>query len=203
MNTGEDTRRSILEAVRKSRPPGEHPLPPVPRFAQGDHETALEMFTRNLEDMAGVVFDGDTSGDWLSAVRKSVGATGIVCSAVPEVPSELELSTVARPRDLNDVDIAVVRAVFGVAEIGSVLLTEAELQVNAVAYLAQHLVVLLDPADIVNSMHDAYDRREVLDFNYSVFHTGPSGTGDIEGVLIHGAQGVFSVTVVLLPKPTV
>ena len=32
---------------------------------------------------------------------------------------------------------------------------------------------------------------------YAVFHTGPSATGDIEGVLIHGAQGVRSLTVIL------
>jgi L-lactate utilization protein LutC len=32
---------------------------------------------------------------------------------------------------------------------------------------------------------------------YAVFHTGPSATGDIEGVLIHGAQGVRSLTVIV------
>jgi L-lactate utilization protein LutC len=32
---------------------------------------------------------------------------------------------------------------------------------------------------------------------YAVFHTGPSATGDIESVLIHGAQGVRSLTVIL------
>ena len=32
---------------------------------------------------------------------------------------------------------------------------------------------------------------------YAAFHTGPSATGDIEGVLIHGAQGVRSLTVIL------
>ncbi|WP_331709212.1 LUD domain-containing protein [Sphingomonas sp. CCH20-B6] len=33
---------------------------------------------------------------------------------------------------------------------------------------------------------------------YASFHTGPSATADIEGVLIHGAQGVRSLTVLLL-----
>ena len=32
---------------------------------------------------------------------------------------------------------------------------------------------------------------------YAVFHTGPSATADIEGVLIHGAQGVRSLTVIV------
>jgi L-lactate dehydrogenase complex protein LldG len=30
--------------------------------------------------------------------------------------------------------------------------------------------------------------------------TGPSATADIEGVLIHGAQGVRSLTVVAAPR---
>jgi L-lactate dehydrogenase complex protein LldG len=91
-----------------------------------------------------------------------------------------------------------VRAVFGVAETGSVWLTEAELEVNALAFLAQHLVVLLDPARIVGNMHDAYRERARFDARYGVFMTGPSATADIEGVLIHGAQGIRSLTVVLV-----
>jgi hypothetical protein len=64
-----------------------------------------------------------------------------------------------------------------------------ELVVNTLAYLAQHLVVLLDSADIVSGIQDAYDRPEFHRAGYAVFHTGPSATADIEGVLIHGAQG--------------
>ena len=69
------------------------------------------------------------------------------------------------------------------------------LHVNAVAYLAQHLIVLLDPADIVVNLHHAYRRPEFRNSNYAAFHTGPSATADIEGVLIHGAQGVRSLSV--------
>jgi len=36
---------------------------------------------------------------------------------------------------------------------------------------------------------------------YAVFHTGPSATGDIEGVLVHGAQGVRTLTVAFIPRP--
>ena len=110
------------------------------------------------------------------------------------------LAATGHPRELADVDVAVVRAACGIAETGSVLFTETELQENALAYLAQHLVVLLDPADIVSSVHDAYRRRELHEASYGVFHTGPSATADIEGVLVHGAQGVRSLTVVLLPR---
>jgi L-lactate dehydrogenase complex protein LldG len=61
-------------------------------------------------------------------------------------------------------------------------------------------VVLFDPADIVSGLQDAYDRSEFHDAGYAVFHTGPSATGDIEGVLIHGAQGVRTLTVAFIPR---
>lgn len=55
--------------------------------------------------------------------------------------------------------------------------------------------MLLDPADIVVNLHHAYRRPEFCNTHYASFHTGPSATADIEGVLIHGAQGVRSLSV--------
>jgi L-lactate dehydrogenase complex protein LldG len=62
------------------------------------------------------------------------------------------------------------------------------------------MIVLLDPADIVVNVHHAYRRPEFRESHYACFHTGPSGTADIEGVLIHGAQGVRSLSVVPIPR---
>ena len=89
-----------------------------------------------------------------------------------------------------------VRAVYGVVETGSVWLTGAEFKVEALGFLAQHLVVLLDPTRLVATMHDAYRRRADFSAPYGVFMTGPTATADIEGVLIHGAQGIRSLTVI-------
>ena len=58
--------------------------------------------------------------------------------------------------------------------------------------------MLLDPAAIVDTMHDAYGRIDLAASPYGVFLAGPSATGDIEGVIIHGAQGARSLTVLLL-----
>jgi L-lactate dehydrogenase complex protein LldG len=46
-------------------------------------------------------------------------------------------------------------------------------------------------------MHHAYGQRAQFEAGYGVFMTGPSATADIEGVLIQGAQGIRSLTVVL------
>ena len=150
--------------------------------------------------MGGRLAEASPDGDPLGAVRERLAGARVVASAVPEVAGNRDLARVAHPADLADVDVAVVRAVFGVAETGSVLFTQDELKVNSVAYLAQHLIVLLDPADLVVNIQAAYRRPEFGRSAYAVLHTGPSATADIEGVLIHGAQGVRSLTVVLLPR---
>jgi len=103
---------------------------------------------------------------------------------------------VRTPAELEDVDVGVVRAVFGVGETGSVWLTDKEFGVNTLGFLAQHLVVLLDPARIVGNMHHAYRERAQFNARYGVFMTGPSATADIEGILIHGAQGIRSMTII-------
>jgi L-lactate dehydrogenase complex protein LldG len=106
------------------------------------------------------------------------------------------LSGILEPADLADVDVGVVRAAFAVAETGSIWLSEAQYRVNSLGYLSQHLVALVDPADIVNNLHNAYHRRDFFEANYAVLMSGPSATADIEGVLIRGAQGIRSLTAI-------
>jgi L-lactate dehydrogenase complex protein LldG len=44
-----------------------------------------------------------------------------VCSTVPEISGNRDIAAVGVPQDLADVDFAIVRASFAVAETGSVL----------------------------------------------------------------------------------
>jgi L-lactate dehydrogenase complex protein LldG len=193
------SRAATLEAIRKNRPSGEYALPEVPVFAPLVGEDLVAEFGERLKRMGGLIAEPGIA-DPFDAVRERLKASKIVASAVPEIEGNRDLSQVAQPQDVADVDVAVVRAVFGVAETGSVLFTQDELRVNAVAYLAQHLIVLLDPADILVNIQAAYRRPEFGRAAYAVLHTGPSATADIEGVLIHGAQGVRSLTVLLMPR---
>ena len=192
-------RESILAKVARNRPSGEHKLPAIPRFLQPKEGGRLATFLRNFAAMGGSVVTGSPETDTIERVKEKLSGA-VICSAVPEIGGNRRLDNVVRPRDLADVDVAIVRALLGVAETGSVLFTEDELAVNTLAYLAQHLVVLLDPDDIVSGLQDAYDRPEFHRADYAVFHTGPSATGDIEGVLILGAQGVRSLTIAFIPR---
>ncbi|MGU3542689.1 LutC/YkgG family protein [Methylobacterium sp. A52T] len=192
-------RDAILDGIRRNRPAGDFPLPEVPLFAPLVGEDLVAEFGERLKRMGGRVAEPG-AGDVFAGVRERLDTAKVVASAVPELTGNRDLRGVRAPHEVEDVDVAVVRAVFGIAETGSVLFTQDQLIVNAVAYLAQHLVVLLDPADIVPNVQAAYRRPEFGRSAYAVLHTGPSATADIEGVLIHGAQGVRSLTVVLLPR---
>jgi L-lactate dehydrogenase complex protein LldG len=194
------SRDDILAAVRANLPRRDRPLPWVPMFDDAAPASPLAAFRESLLDMGGDFLDVPPGEDPLQAIRQRLAAAQVVCSATPEVPGNRSLSDVRVPQDLADVDIGVVRAAFAVAETGSICLADANLGVNALGYLSQHLIVLLDPADIVVNLHHAYGRPEFRQGHYATFHTGPSATADIEGVLIHGAQGVRSLTVVPVPR---
>jgi len=197
------SRDDILASIRANRPRLDQPLPDVPLFEDTAPPQSLSMFKDSLHRMGGAFLDPPAAGDPLMPVREKVAGAKIICSTVPEIAGNRDIGSIGRPQDLADVDFAVVRASFAVAETGSVLLSDADLRVNALAYLAQHLIVLLDPADIVINLHHAYRRPEFRSAHYACFHTGPSATADIEGVLIHGAQGVRSLSVLPLARAAV
>jgi L-lactate dehydrogenase complex protein LldG len=216
-----NARDTILELVRKNLPrpgvllppiPGTdrngiatgfgykdhfHRLPEVPHFPN-DGEPNLPFFRRQLEAMGGRSFDAADAAAAQAKVAELFPKARVVCSAVPEVAGTRRIADVRDTHELNDVDVGVVRSPLAVAEAGAIWLTQGELFVNALGVLSQHLVVLLDPAAIVDTMHDAYGRIDLAASPYGVFLAGPSATGDIEGVIIHGAQGARSMTILLL-----
>ncbi len=189
------SRDEILARIRKNQP-APTALPDVPTFDTAGGPL-LEIFKEGVTRMGGRVADAPADGDVNALINALFPDAKVICSATSEVAGNRPLDPLRSPANLADVDVGVVRAVYGVAETGSVWLTDAQFKVPALGFLAQHLVVLLDPARIVANMHIAYREFAQFDAPYGVFMTGPSATADIEGVLIHGAQGIRSLTVVI------
>jgi L-lactate dehydrogenase complex protein LldG len=188
------SRDEILARVARNQPEP-RPLPAVPSF-DAQPAPLLESFKAALTRMGGKLADAPADGNLDALIGRLFPDAKVVCSATPEAKGNRPIGRVKRPAELADVDVGVVRAAFGVAETGSVWLSEREFVVNAIGFLSQHLVVLLDPARIVGNLHHAYRERASFDARYGAFMTGPSATADIEGVLIHGAQGIRTLTVI-------
>jgi L-lactate dehydrogenase complex protein LldG len=190
-----NTRDFVLASVRRNQPAATQ-LPAIPEFG-APMVDPLAQFTAALARMGGTVTEAPT-GPLDVCLAKRFAQARVICSATSAASGTRVLERDGDPRDLQDVDVAVVRAAFGVAETGSVWLSEREFGINALGFLSQHLVVLLDPATIVRNLHDAYRQPGFRLARYAVLMTGPSATADIEGVLVRGAQGIRSLTVIPL-----
>ncbi|HEX7440083.1 MAG TPA: LUD domain-containing protein [Caldimonas sp.] len=193
------SREFILSRVRRNQPAW-RPLPEVPSFGR-PLAAPLAAFAAALERMGGTLAEAPPASSLDAFIRGRFPQARVICSATPEVEGSRRIDSVRDPAELEDVDVGVVRAVFGVAETGSVWLSEREFVVNALGFLSQHLVVLLDPQAIVPNLHDAYRQRGFFEARYAVLMTGPSATADIEGVLIRGAQGIRSLTIIPAAPP--
>src|SRR5258708_4349527 len=102
-------------------------LPHVPLLDSVPPASLLSAFKDNLHRMGGVFLDPPTSADILAPVRAKIADAKVVCSTVPEIAGNRNIAGVRAPRDLADIDFAIVRASFAVAETSSVLLSDADL----------------------------------------------------------------------------
>ncbi|MGL4685503.1 MAG: LutC/YkgG family protein [Commensalibacter sp.] len=190
------SREEILNRIRQHQTDISASPPKVPNFFDKSVDI-IDAFKKSLLIMGGTLLPVGND-DPLQALKEKIKNAKVICSMVPEIKGNRELNEQNLPKELDDIDYAIVRASFGVAETGSVCLTEKNLMINTLGYLPQHLIVLLDPAKIVYNLHDAYAQPEWYSVNYASLHSGPSATADIEGVLIRGAQGVRSLSVLLI-----
>jgi L-lactate dehydrogenase complex protein LldG len=191
------SREQILSGIRANLPPERVERPRIPAFSRTDANLRVT-FERHLEEAGGAAHDVANSTGAQAKLTSLHPEAQVICSAVPEIPGTRRAETVRDPHELADVDVGVVRARFGVAESGAVWLTEEDLIVNSLGFLSQHLVVLLDPKEIVADMHEAYTRVHLDQTAFGCFMMGPSATGDIEATLVHGAQGARSLNVLFL-----
>ena len=191
-----DTRDEILNSVLKSQPTHRE-LPQVPMFHRNP-ESLVSAFEKSLKYMSGELVNRPPS-DFAAYLRNKFPDAKIICSAVPEYSGNRKPEDYTNWSDAHDIDVTIVRSPLGVAETGSVLLSEKELRVNTIGFLAQDIVILLDPKSIVENIHDAYRHPHFKDTMYAVLMTGPSGSADIAGTTVHPAQGVKTLTVIMWP----
>lgn len=192
-------RADILKAIRERRSAS----PPLPRVP-GPQQQGAGIQSRFCESLilAGAEWVPESAiGDWSSYLQKHYPDCQNFVTALPELagPGLQFLPATTDARSLRNVDVAIIKGDWGIAENGAIWVPQEQLPARVLPFITQHLILLLPTDKIVETMHDAYHYIRPDTTPFGVFIAGPSKTADIEQSLVKGAQGARSELVVLQP----
>ena len=192
------SRESILAAV-KANQPDSTALPDLSLFGTTE-QGSLQKFAEVLGAIGGKIFHVSSYDEIAQTISLQYGDGVKIVSPLKEF-KELRtenLDDLTSIHDLHDVDVAILKAHFGVAENGAVWITENEMVHRVLPFVTQHLAIVIDAKAIVPTMHQAYDKISNAVYGFGAFIAGPSKTADIEQSLVIGAHGPRSMTVFVL-----
>ncbi len=195
------SRSEILDAVRRlHKPAADLPALDADWITYPDR---IRQFAETLHGVGGLcleVGDEQQLRDELNRLDQ-VKSAKKTCSLISNLlTGGVDLAAVADPHDLEDIDVAVVPGQFGVAENAAIWVTDESLRHRAILFIPQHLVLVVKRDEVLDNMHQAYERLRFEGRGFGVFISGPSKTADIEQSLVIGAHGPRSLTVFLLGK---
>jgi len=201
------SRDRILDTVKRNQP-DHRELPAVPGSAGEKTDADLaKQFTGMLETIGGTAYIVSGYGRIISILKEFFHDARRIVSNCPELSGYAETPVQFDDAHLlENVDLAVLRAHFGVAENASCWITEDLMIERALPFIAQHLALIIQKKDIVADMHAAYQRIAEMEqsgkasYGFATFIAGPSKTADIEQSLVLGAHGPRSMTVFLLDE---
>lgn len=162
------------------------------------YDDTLAQFIKMTENVGGKVIMPSMGEDINDVIRKAYPDAKVFACHLPEISiATKNPDTVAEAQGLNGTDVGIVAGTVGVAENGCIWIPQT-MKEKAMLFISEYLVILLDKANVVNNMHEAYARIEMDErYNFGTFISGPSKTADIEQALVMGAQAARGVTVVL------
>jgi L-lactate dehydrogenase complex protein LldG len=195
-------RQEILSTIRRQTAPRAE-LPRLDTQAWITYDDPESQFSSVLKAVGGnavAVSTTDELARELAAIPAFASARQVVSLVNGIASRNVELNAVDNPHLLADVDFAILPGRFAVAENGAVWVTDEGLRHRVIYFLAQHLALVVPADQIVNNMHEAYERLRFDGRGFGVFISGPSKTADIEQSLVIGAHGARSLTVFLLGR---
>ncbi|WP_454803281.1 LutC/YkgG family protein [Mucilaginibacter phyllosphaerae] len=195
------SREKILADVRKNQPPISG-LPDMQVWeSKGLAKTdVLETFKMVAGNVGGKVIEVKDLAEIKSHLNITPGTRVLTTiSALFDVADNAADYQDATPHELENVELAILPAEFGVAENSALWVTETQMGTRVLPFICQHLALVVSAATIVPDMHTAYLRTQNTDHGFAAFVAGPSKTADIEQSLVLGAHGPRSLIIFLLP----
>ncbi|WP_428026004.1 LutC/YkgG family protein [Arcobacter sp.] len=182
------SREEILNAIKANNVVKDAILPEYDEFGI-TFENKLEKFAEVIKTVGGESFIIPKE-KLDETVKKLYENLGIVYSNVESCSlSNFDANGQEHAHGLKDIDLAIVKGNFAVAENGAVWIKDVNNKHRSLYFIAQNIIIVVNKNDIVNNMHEAYTKIEFENSGYGVFVSGPSKTADIEQSLVIGAHG--------------
>jgi len=184
----------ILQAI-KANQPALIDLIEVPEFAPY-FDDVVAKYIDVLRGIGGVVYLVSNDEEIIEKIKQDFPDAKRIVSFIPALASIAEQNKQeVDPHDYENVDVFIMQSSLAVAENSAVWITDNELPVRVLPFIAQSLIAVINKQDIVATMHDAYDKIADIDYGFATFIAGPSKTADIEQSLVLGAHGPKTMTV--------
>lgn len=193
-----NSREKILSAIAQNQPETTV-LPADPSFGVGK-EILVDVYTRMATGVASKVIRINSLDDIRTYIKENFRSDQRIVCLLPEladVAEPVDFSE-ADPHTFENIDFALLKPHFAVAENGAVWITEELMGHRAIPFICQHLAVLVQINSILPTMHQAYDQIAEAEYGFATFIAGPSKTADIEQSLVLGAHGPRSMTIFLI-----
>lgn len=192
-------REAILKSIKENKPT----LIPIPVLDLNNFKeniNLLDEFKEKVKLVGGSITELSSSETLESALNKLYPNVKkiIDCSEKLSSLATVSISKETDPKDLQDIDLAIINGEFGVAENGSVWISEEVFPVRVLPFITNDLVIILEKDKLCLHMHDAFNLISDRKRTFGSFISGPSKTADIEQCLVVGAQGAMSLSIILI-----
>ena len=166
---------------------------------KGDNNDIVQKYIEVFKTIGGSAYSVDDIAAVKILIKEHFDVTKRVVTTLPEMTDMAELlSADIDPHSYEDIELAIIRAHFGVAENGAVWLTDEVMGLRIIPHICQHLAVIISEDSIVPTLHEAYEKIGAGDYGFAGFIGGPSKTADIEQALVLGAHGPLTMTVFIV-----
>ena len=182
------SRELILNNIKNNTPSSTIELPET-NITHTSYENKNKQFITSLASVGGnaLWLENESINEF---VEKKYKDLNIIVSTCKEFTGSTKKANKPNtPHPLENVDLAVITAEFAVAENGAVWVKNPDNRHRALYFLATRLLIVVSKENIVDTMHEAYERIEFDKSGYGTFISGPSKTADIEQSLVIGAHG--------------
>jgi len=188
----------ILEKIKQNQPSSISELPDLSILGLDTYEN-LDKYKAVLDSIGGAFVEVKDYDEVINYINNNYNAEKRKVTTLPELAEIAATNWVNDdPHNLEDVELTIVKAHFGVAENAALWVTDELLGQRVSVFIAQYLAIVVNKKDLVPTMHQAYERIGNQEYGFGTFIAGPSKTADIEQSLVLGAHGARGLIVFLM-----